>query len=407
MTTDGAVVSRERLARLPLQAITSGLTVALLHVAGLSILLAAAEIFGLAAGETATLIVGVHGLTALLSSAMTLLYRMPLLIGLNATSLFFVLSLAETYAYPEVMGGIIAGGALVVFVAILGLSARLTALVPAPVVFGAVAGAILPFVVGIFSDMDSEPAMIGFTVTAFVLARRFLPVRVPAIVPALAVGILVAFVSDKLQGANDPLAFPELALAAPVFSWQAVIAIGPVVAILVGANANLASIIYLRSQHYDPPERSIHVATGVGTIVGGCLGAIPISMGTVLMPLVASDESGPRSQRAWTVYAASVGMLAIALCAGIAAQVPGMVPTSLLLAVAGLVLIAVLGQMLGGALTGPLRVGPLFAFAVAASDLALWGFGPALWALVIGTSVTLVLEPKELATMRQMNAGDT
>lgn len=405
MAADSVAASPDRHDGIPLQAITSGLTIALLHVAGLSILLAAADVFVLSAGQTTTLIVGVHGLTALLSAGLTFLFRLPLIVGLNATSLFFMISLATTYSYQEVMGGVILGGALVVLVAFLGLSSRLTALIPAPLVFGTVAGAVLPFVVGIFTDMAAEPAMIGLTVLAFLLARRFLPARIPAVLPALIVGALVAFMRDKLQGPSDPWTLPTLAISGPVFSWQALVAIAPVVAMLITANANLASIIYLRSQGYHPPERRINIATGIATMAGGCFGAMPMSMGTFLLPLVAGPEGGEPHQRSLGPYAAAAGMLVIVLFAGIAAQVPAMIPTALLLAITGLVLVAVLGQMLGGALAGPLRLGPLFAFAVAASDMALWGFGSAFWALVIGMVVTLLLEPHELVAVRKAAAG--
>lgn len=399
MATGSVARSPDRFSRLPLQAITSGLTIALIHVAGISILLAAADAFALSSGETSTLIVGVHGLTALLSAAMTVLCRMPMLIGLNATSLFFLISLAPAYSY-EVMGGVVLGGVLIVLVALVGLSARLTALIPVPIVFGTVAGAILPFVVGIFNDMEVEPALIGLTFLSFLLARRFLPAQIPAVLPALLVGVLVAAASGMLHGARDPWSLPVLTTSGPAFSWQAIVAIAPVVAILVSANSNLASIVYMRSQGYEPPERGINIATGLGTIAGGCLGAIPTSKGTLLMPLVAGPEAGVAHQRRWAVHAAAAGMIAIVLFAGVAAQMPRMAPVALLLAIAGLVLLAVLGQMLAGALGGPLRLGPLLAFVVAASDLTLWGFGPAFWALVIGAGTTLLLERDALAASR-------
>jgi benzoate membrane transport protein len=268
-------------------------------------------------------------------------------------------------------------------------------------VFGTVAGAVLPFVVGIFRDMAVEPTMIGFTVLSFLLARRFLSARIPAVLPALGVGVLVALLSGKLSGASDPWSLPALATSGPVFTWQEMLAIGPVIAILISANSNLASVIYLRSQGYDPPERGINIATGIGTMIGGLFGAIPVSMGTFVMPLVAGPEGGEPHQRSWGPYAASAGMLVMVLFAGIAAQVPSMIPTTLLLAIAGLVLVAVLGQMLGGALGGPLRLGPLFAFVVAASGMTLWGFGSAFWALVIGMAVMLLLEPREFAAVRR------
>jgi benzoate membrane transport protein len=49
---------------------------------------------------------------------------------------------------------------------------------------------------------------------------------------------------------------------------------------------------------------------------------------------------------------------------------------------------------------GPIRLGPLFAFAVASSELSLGGFGAAFWALVIGMAVTLVVEQREWHAMR-------
>lgn len=400
MANGSVVEAPVRLGRLPLQAITSGLTIALLHVAAISVLLAAADAFALSARETTMLIVGAHGLTALLSVGMTLLYRMPMLIGLNATSLLFLMPLATSFSYQEMMGGVVAGGVLVVVVAFLGLSARLTALIPVPIVFGTVAGAILPFVIGIFDALAVEPVMIGLAFASFILARRVLPAHIPAVLPALLVGILVAGWDGMLRGARDPFALPMVSTAGPAFSWQAVVAIAPVVAILVSANANVASIIYMRSQGYDPPERGVNIATGLATIAGGCLGVIPISKGTLLMPLVAGPDAGAREHRRWASYASGVGMALIVVFAGVVAQMPRMVPMPLLLSVAGMVLLGVLGQMLVGAIGGGLRVGPLLAFTVAASDLTLWGFGPAIWALVIGTTATLLLEHEALSALR-------
>lgn len=400
MATGSVARSPDRFSRLPVQAITSGLTIALLHVAGISILLAAADAFALSPGELTTLIIGGHGLTAILTAALTWLFRVPIIIGMSAFSLLFVMSLAPSYSYPEIMGGILVGGILIVLAAVLGLSTRLTTLVPTPIVFGLIAGALLQFAVGIFNDMADEPAMIGSTVLAWLVARRFLPAQLPAVLPALVVGVLVAATSGMLRGATDPLALPAITTARPVFSWQAIISIAPVIAILVTANANLSTIVYLRSQGYEVPARGLHVMTGLATMVGACLGAIAICAGAVLMPLVAGPEAGAASQRHWAAYAAAAGMIPIVVFAALAAQMPAMIPVALLLAVAGLALLPILGQMLVGALGGPLRLGPLLAFVVAASDLTLWGFGAAFWALVIGTAATLLLEPQELAAAR-------
>jgi len=41
---------------------------------------------------------------------------------------------------------------------------------------------------------------------------------------------------------------------------------------------------------------------------------------------------------------------------------------------------------------GPLVLGPAFAFAIALSDITLFGLGPFFWSLVLGTTVSLLIE---------------
>jgi benzoate membrane transport protein len=49
---------------------------------------------------------------------------------------------------------------------------------------------------------------------------------------------------------------------------------------------------------------------------------------------------------------------------------------------------------------GPLLLGPMFAFAIALSEISILGFGPFFWALVIGTGVSFLLERDKLQELR-------
>jgi benzoate membrane transport protein len=123
-------------------------------------------------------------------------------------------------------------------------------------------------------------------------------------------------------------------------------------------------------------------------------------MGALVTPLTAGPEAGERSVRPWAAYAGAAGFLLIALGAGVAADLPALLPLPLLLAVAGLALLGVLSQALEQVIKGPLRLGPLVAFAVASSTLSLFGIGSAFWALVFGTLTTLLVEGDALRTFR-------
>jgi benzoate membrane transport protein len=78
----------------------------------------------------------------------------------------------------------------------------------------------------------------------------------------------------------------------------------------------------------------------------------------------------------------------------------------LLLSMGGLALLGALAAALKEISQGPLTLGPLFAFAIALSDMTLFGLGPFFWPLVLGTLVSMALEPNGWRTLRQHGAAD-
>jgi benzoate membrane transport protein len=397
--------SASRLSRLPVAALGSGVSVVLMVVSVFGIVLAAAETLGLTRPQTISLFIALHGLPAILGLALTALYRQPLMATYNFSGLLLLASAAGQYSYREIAGSVLVAGALVVLIGVFGLSARLAAVIPAPIVLAMLAAVVMPFVVRVFTDMASAPALIGLTVAGFLVARRVLSARIPAVLPALGIGLIVAGIQGDVHRFPDGwvMAIPSAGL--PAWSWQAVIAISPVLAVFNAVNGNLAMSVYLRSVGYQPPSRKLDVTSGIGTMVGSLFGAAPLCMAAIFAPLTAGPEAGERTQRQWSVYLAASGLLVIALLAGVAVQLPAMVPGSLLFAIAGLALIPVLGQTLAAITSGPLRLGPLLTFAVASSELSFGGLGSLFWALVIGMAVTVVLEPAEYRALRHSGAG--
>ena len=140
----------------------------------------------------------------------------------------------------------------------------------------------------------------------------------------------------------------------------------------------------------------IMVAYGLPSVVGLVLATLyrrPLLLtGNIFaLTLVGSLAGEPRIRHRAAIIAA-VGGVVVALLAGIAADLPELVPLTLLLALAGLALFGVLARTLRRIFRGPLVLGPLFAFAIAMSDISLLALGPFFWALVVGTAVSLALE---------------
>jgi benzoate membrane transport protein len=165
-------------------------------------------------------------------------------------------------------------------------------------------------------------------------------------------------------------------------------------------------VAYLRGQGYHPPPRAADIATGLATMLGSLVAPVPICMASALVVLAAGPEAGAREDRRWSAHAVAAGFAAIALGGALAAALPALLPLALLVAIAGLGLVGGLGQALGEVVRGPLRLGPLFAFIVASSRLSLLGLGPLFWALVIGTTVSITLEPVELRALLDTGAAE-
>jgi benzoate membrane transport protein len=386
-------------------AVASAVPVIVIFVAVLSIVLTAAGPRGLnlSGPQTASWIVVIYGLPAIPSVILAVRYREPLLLTGNVFAVILFASVAHEFSFAELSGASLLAGAVVVLAAAFGLTRHLSAWIPAPIVQGLIAGAVMPFVTGLFtglSTVDAQgaaiaarvPAMVGAALIAYLLSRRFLETRIPPILPALAAGLATAWLTGQLGPAPASAALPEIVLTTPAFSLPALASVTPVVVALIVLQSNLPSIVYLRSQSFSPPERVIDFVSGAGTLVGSTLGPNAMSLALPLVPLVAGPGAGEPGLRYRNVYIPAAALLLIALGAGSAAALAVLVPPLLLLAVAGLALIGVLGTALQAIARGPLLLGPMFAFAIALSKMSLLGLGPFFWSLLVGTLVTLLLE---------------
>ncbi|MDQ4108629.1 MAG: benzoate/H(+) symporter BenE family transporter [Actinomycetota bacterium] len=395
-------------------ALGAAIPVVIMFIAVLGIVLTAAGPDGLdlTDGETSGWIVVVYGLPAVPSVILSLRYRQPLLLTGNVFAVIFLASLGEQFSFQELSGAALLAGVGVLLLAIFGLTGKLAAWIPAPIVHGLVAGAVLPFVANIFtglSDVDTRgsaiaarvPIMVGSAFLAYLASRRWLGGRVPAIFPALVVGLAAAAVTDQFGPLPPTFQLPEIAIGWPAFSATAVATATPVLIALIFLQSNLPCIIYMRSQGYRPPERVINVTSGLGTIVASFVGPAAVALAVPLVPLTAGPTAGDRPIRHISVYIPAAALVVIALLAGAAADLAAVVPPSLLLVLAGLALIGVLVSSLTEVARGPLVLGPILAFAIALSDMRLFDLGPFFWSLLIGTGVSLLLERDEWERLRE------
>jgi benzoate membrane transport protein len=393
-----------------LPALIAGFTVAIVFGAVLSIILTAAgpDGLGLSDRRTGAWIALVYGLPMIPSLILTLRYRVPLLLTGNVFALIFFASLGDRFSFAELGAAAMLAGAIVLVTAVLGLTGRLAAWIPAPIVYGLIAGAVMPFLVEIFSTLSTSagapvkvPIMVGSAVVAYLVSQRVLGPRLPPVLPAFLVGLLVAASSGQLGAIPALFAVPHFELVGPAFSWTVIVTVTPVLLALMTVQANFPSVVYLRSQGYGPPERLINVVSGAGTLLGSFFGPVTVSLALPPILLMAGPGAGDREIRYWSVYVPVAAGLLIALFAGTAADLALLIPPVLLLAIAGLALVPALTVALREITAGPLLLGPLFAFAIALSQMSMFGLGPFFWSLVVGSLVSLLFEREGWRRLRQ------
>ena len=382
-----------------LPGLIAGLTVAIVFLAVLSIVLTAAgpHGLGLSPRRASGWIALVYGVPMIPSLVLTLRYRMPLLLTGNVFALIFFVSLGDRIGFAELAAASILAGAIVLVTATLGLTGRLAAWIPAPIVQGLIAGAVIPFVVNIFTSLSTSggarvPVMVGSAVLVYLVSQRVLGTRLPPVLPAFVAGFLAAALTGQLGAFPSTFALPGLEFIRPEFSWTAIATVTPVLLALMTVQSNIPSVIYLRSQGFRPPERVLNVVTGAGTLLGSFFGPLSMSLALPPVQVTAGPTAGDRSLRYRSIYVpVAVGLL-IAIFAATAADLAVLVPPVLLLTMAGLALVPALAVAIREIGAGPLVLGPLFAFAIALSHMTVFGLGSFFWSLVLGTAISLLLE---------------
>ncbi len=378
--------------RAHLPAASAAVSILAVFVAVLSVPLAVTTQLGLSGAQSGSWLLGLYGLSGMLTLVMVARHRQPLLLTGNVFVLIFVARLGTTISWPELVGAAMVAGGVVLLLGPLGLTARLGRLLPPAVVFGLLAGAVLPFVVDMFTALGDTTRVVGLALLAYLVARRLVEPRVPAILVALVAAGLAAIGTGSPDGGATSMTLPTLTATRPAFGLRAIASATPVMVALITMQANLPSLVFLRSQGYDPPERSLNLVSGVGTIVGSLLGPVAISLSLPATALCAGPDAGPRDRRHHAAAAAGLGAIAIAIVAVVVPDAAQAVPEPVLDALVGLAVLGVLGTSLRRATEGPLVLGPLFAFAIALSDLQLLGLGAFFWALVVGVAVAHLVE---------------
>ena len=382
-----------------LKPVAAGLSLAAVFLAVLVIPLEAAANLGLSASESSSWIMILYGVPSLISLAISFRHRQPLVVTGNVFILIFVAAIGGELPWPELVGATMVAGLIVLVLGLARVTHRLVALLPPPIVWGLLAGAVIVFLQRTFTFLGELPVLVGVTLVAYFSSRAWLGNRVPPLLPALFVGVAMSVFLGETGPIPEPRWLP-LTVTMPQLSVTALATATPIIVVFITLQANAPSLVFLRTQGYGVSDRTISMISGIGTTLGSVFGPMGFSLSLPATALVASPDAGEKESRRYAAYVAAAAGILIGTFAALATDLTKFLPLALLTTFVGLAVITILADALREITQGPLVLGPLVAFVVSISELELFGFRRFFWALVFGLAVSWLLEREGLRRLR-------
>lgn len=373
--------------------LTAGLTVLVIYLSGpVAFYLAAVEGAGSSSRTGLAGFVIVFVSAGVGTIALSLAYRQPLAVGWSVPGLIYLAAVAPHYTESELAGACLVAGLVTLGIAVTGLAQRLTNFLPFPVVMAVLAGSSLAYTSGTFSSLGREPLVVAPAVAGFFIVRALNRPWLPPLGGAILVGVPALLLTGDLQPFEAPMALPAVHPVLPAFNPGSFLVLSLPLVLLAAGVGNAEGFGFLKGLGFDSPVRPTTVALALMSILHAFFAAPPAVLQRTSVVFLAGDGAGPRDQRYMAGVVASVGAIAIGICAVPAAAFVLALPPAFLSSLVGLILLGVIMDALTRAIVSDVPFGAFIAFVVATSDLAIAGLGATFWALLAGVIAVEVFD---------------
>ncbi|WP_036234489.1 benzoate/H(+) symporter BenE family transporter [Marinobacterium litorale] len=321
---------------------------------------------------------------AVTSIGLSLRYKTPLLTAWSTPGAALLVTGLMGHSLNEAVGIFMFASALAMLAGLSGGFDRLIRHVPSALAGAMLAGVLFQFGLDLFVALEDSTWLVGTMLVTYLLARCYLPRYVIPL--TLVAGLSCVAVQGQLV--VDEL---ELALAWPVwvkpeFSVAALIGVGLPLFIVTQTSQNLPGLAVLRANGYETPVSPVITTTGLTGLLLAPFGGYAFNLAAITAAICMGENADPDPKRRYraAVWAGCFYLLTGLFGATVVALFAAL-PGALVMSIAGLALLATIGNSLAAALeSGESRESALITFLVTASGISLMGVGSAFWGLVIG-----------------------
>ncbi|WP_447729245.1 benzoate/H(+) symporter BenE family transporter [Pseudoxanthomonas suwonensis] len=361
-----------------------------------AIVFQAAQAMGATPGQTASWMWALGLGMGATCIVLSLRWKMPVVTAWSTPGAAMLVTSAAGVPMAEAIAGFLLSAALITLAGFSGIFERLLGRVPLSLASGMLAGVLLRFCVDAFGSIQTQPLLVLGMLVVWLASRRLWPRY--AIILTLGAGMVVAALTAQLDVGQLRLELARPEWTTPRLSLAAVLGVGLPLFVVTMASQNVPGVAVIRASGYPVPVSPVIGWTGVATLLLAPFGAFALNLAAITAAICMGPEAHADPARRYMASVwAGIFYLLVGLFGATVAGLFAAFPHALVLAIAGIALVATLGNSLATALQEPdEREAALVTFLVTASGLSLLGIGAAFWGLVAGVVVRLVLRaPKK------------
>jgi len=377
---------------LSVSAVTAGFVTVLVGFASSAVIVfQAAGAVGATAAQVSSWMLALGlgmGLTCVLLS---LRYRAPVVTAWSTPGAALLVTSAVGLTIEEATGAFVVSAALITIAGFSGWFERAMDRIPVAIASGMLAGVLLRFGLDVFLAMRTRFALAFSMFAVYLVARRLAPRY--AVIAALVVGVAVAAGQGLLRVDETRLALAAPVWVTPRFTAGALIGVALPLFIVTMASQNVPGVAVIRASGYTVPISPVIGWAGLANLVLAPFGGFALNLAAITAAICMGPEAHEDPRRRYVAaMAAGVFYAIVGLFGATVVGLFAAFPRELVAAVAGLALLATIGNGLAAALRDENRREPaLVTFLVTASGVTLSGVGSAFWGLAAGVVTLLIL----------------
>lgn len=331
---------------------------------------------------------------AICTIALSLRYRMPLVVVWSTPGAALLITSLPGVAYSDAIGAFMVCGLMLLLSGVSTTVARLMRWLPASLAAALLAGILFRIGSQMLEAAQDQIGLVLLMLASYLVGKRWLARY--AVLLALATGTLTAWLTGMLDIPTVHWQLTRPLWTAPTWSLETIISISLPLYIVAMTSQNLPGLAILKSDGYEPNPAPLLSLTGIASVVLAPFGSHGINLAAISAAVCTGAEAHPDPGRRYTAALwCGIFFAIIALFAGTLAIIFMALPQVLVITIAALALLGSIAGGLAKAMELPReREVALLVFLITASGFTLFSIGAAFWGLVAGLLAWWLLPPR-------------